>query len=116
MGLPQIKKKISSFLLGEEGQISKKVVVGLGVVLAGVAVETAKAYHCQSTSTTSTTSTTSGECHGDCGTTSTTSTTSTTGTTACFNDCTCGPGVMDCPQECSDCHTTSSVCGAHTVS
>jgi len=47
MTLPQIKKKISSFLLGEEGQISKKVVVGLGVILAGVAVETAKAWTCQ---------------------------------------------------------------------
>jgi len=48
MKLPQIKKKISSFLLGEEGQISKKVVVGLGVMLAGIAVESAKASHCQS--------------------------------------------------------------------
>lgn len=59
MKLPQIKKKISSFLLGEEGHISKKVVVGLGVVIAGIAVQTARASHCQA-------QTPAGGCGGGC--------------------------------------------------
>jgi hypothetical protein len=39
---PEIKKKITNFLLGEEGQISKKALVGLGVVLAAVGLQTVK--------------------------------------------------------------------------
>lgn len=39
--IPSIKKSISSFLSGEEGSISKKTAVGLGVVVAAVGVQVA---------------------------------------------------------------------------
>ena len=41
MKIPEIKKKINAFLVGEEGKISKKNVATIGVVLTGVAVSAA---------------------------------------------------------------------------
>lgn len=35
--LPKIKKRVNAFLVGEEGKISKKNVIKLGVVLGSVA-------------------------------------------------------------------------------
>jgi activator of HSP90 ATPase len=110
MTLPSIKKKISSFLIGEEGQISKKALVGLGIALAGVGVQSANAAHTSntvltypqqnligqhtsaSTTTTSTTSTTTTSTTTT-STTSTTSTTCVTTTTSCVH-CAC---YMACP-------------------
>jgi len=47
--LSKFKKTISCFLLGEEGQISKKSLVGLGIALSAVGVQTACAQHTSST-------------------------------------------------------------------
>jgi len=41
----QIKKKISKFLVGEESQIPKKALVGLGVALAAVGIAAAAQSH-----------------------------------------------------------------------
>jgi hypothetical protein len=49
--LPGIKKKISNFLLGEEGQISKKAAVGIGLALTGLAAQTIGAAHSSYTET-----------------------------------------------------------------
>jgi hypothetical protein len=69
--LPKMKKSISGFLSGEEGEISKKAIVAIGVALAGVTSATAashtsstninyaqpnvQAFHSSSVSTTGTT-------------------------------------------------------------
>ena len=50
--LPEVKKKISNFLLGEDGQISKKAAVGIGLALAGLAAQTVEAAHSSSTTLT----------------------------------------------------------------
>jgi hypothetical protein len=104
--LPKIKKKLSGFLLSEEGEISKSALVGLGVALAGVGSALAghnsntqcnydynqakiiaehDSSHDSGGGTTSTTSTTTG------GTTTTTSggTTSTTSTTSTHTNSQC---------------------------
>ena len=47
--LPGIKKKISNFLLGEEGQISKKAAVGIGLALTGLAAQTIISGQCEYT-------------------------------------------------------------------
>ena len=52
MTVQDIKKKISSFLVGEEGQISKKALVGMGVILAGLGAGTAQAAHNSGTTAT----------------------------------------------------------------
>ena len=40
MELPQIKKKVNAFLVGEEGKISKESVIKAGVLVSSVAVAT----------------------------------------------------------------------------
>jgi len=108
--LPEIKKKVSGFLLCEEGRISKEALVGVGVVLAGVGIQAASAHtshssssgldyekptitgqhsshsaHSSTTSTTSSTTSTTHGLHDNCGSHTNThgnSTTSTTSTTS----------------------------------
>jgi len=91
--LPKIKKKITSFLTGEEGKISKRAGIGIGIALAGLALQFREVYStgqttsgCNSTTTTSCgTTTTTSPCNSTTGdgttTTSTTATTATTGGT-----------------------------------
>ncbi|MEM2680969.1 MAG: hypothetical protein QW693_06790 [Candidatus Bathyarchaeia archaeon] len=45
----KIKKSISSFLTQEEGGITKKALIGLGIALSGMAIQTAQARHSSST-------------------------------------------------------------------
>jgi len=110
--LPKMKKSISNFLNGEEGQISKKAIVSIGAALSGVAAASAQSHssstninynepniqgsHSSSVSTTGSTtaSTTHNGTTGSPGTTTTKTDTSGTsnpttsvgggGTTTCF--------------------------------
>lgn len=98
--LPFVKKKISSFLLGEEGQISKKAIIGLGIALAGVAVQTAMASHCSC----SCTSQCGAQCGAHCGNEGgggCTCDTQCNGVTADCND-NCGQVYWCSPDGCSD--------------
>jgi len=45
----QIKKKISKFLVGEESQIPKRALVGLGVALATIGIAAAAQTHTSAT-------------------------------------------------------------------
>jgi len=107
LNLPAIKKKISNFLSGEEGQISKKAIVSIGTALAGVATATSAAHtsstninyakpNVQASHSSSVGTTSGGKDCGDCGSTTTTSTTTTspTTTTSCTTTTSgpnCGP-------------------------
>jgi len=48
---PTIKKKITGFLLSEDGQISKSVLVAFGIVVGGLGIQTAAAQHSSTTIT-----------------------------------------------------------------
>jgi len=41
LSIPKLKKKISSFLIGEEGKISKESLLKIGVTLSGAALTSA---------------------------------------------------------------------------
>lgn len=108
MTLPMIKKKISSFLIGEEGQISKKSLIGLGIVLSGVAIKTASATCACPSDCPAVCNPEACPCPSDC---ASVCNPEACGACDCACDCNCGMCDCSCSYCSCDCGSCSGECG-----
>jgi len=84
MDIPKIKKKITSFLLSEDGKITKQSVMTMGAILASVGALSIASDNAAASHLCTTTGTTGEGCNGTTSTTSTT--TDCGGCSECFRD------------------------------